>query len=140
MVVAKGPVTRKDFVAGRVSLEIEGFDWIYLNGRVLVLQTSGRLARWLQWRGFPVPSPAALGKQYVQVVRSFVGGNGIPWVKFAKGTARSTPSSRAWKPPRMPAFPGASGSGSPGSSSGSSTRRRSTARGQIHQGLHLRTR
>lgn len=86
--MAKRPVTLKDIVAGHVSLEIEGFDRIYLNGWVPALQTPGQLAGWLRWRGFPIASPAALGKlkqQYVQAVRRYADGNGIPWVKFAKG-------------------------------------------------------
>jgi hypothetical protein len=70
--MAKRPVTLKDIVAGHVSLEIEGFDRVYLNGRVPALQAGGQLAGWLRWRGFPVASPAALGnlkQQYVQAVR-----------------------------------------------------------------------
>src|SRR2546429_5678232 len=60
--MAHRPVTLADIVAGHVSLEIEGFDRIYLNGWVPALQTSGQVAGWLGWRGFPIASPAALGK------------------------------------------------------------------------------
>ena len=60
--MAKRPVTLADIVAGHVSLEIEGFDRIYLNGWVPALQTPGQLAGWLNCRGFPIASPAALGK------------------------------------------------------------------------------
>ena len=60
--MAQRPVTLTDIVAGHVSLEIEAFDRIYLNGYVPALQTSGQIAGWLHWRGFPIASPAALGK------------------------------------------------------------------------------
>jgi hypothetical protein len=86
--MAKRPVTLKDIVAGHVSLEIEGFDRLYLNGWVPALQTSGQLAGWLHYRGFPIASPAALGKNkelFVQAVRRYAQHNGIPWVTFAKG-------------------------------------------------------
>lgn len=86
--MAKRPVTLKDIVAGHVSLEIEGFDRIYLNGWVPALQTAGQLAGWLRWRWFPIASPAALGnlkQRYVQAVRRYADMNQVPWVKFAKG-------------------------------------------------------
>jgi hypothetical protein len=90
--MAKRPVTLRDIVAGHVSLEIEGFDRIYLNGWVPALQTAGQLAGWLRWREFPIASPAALGKlkqQYVQAVRRYADGNQVPWVKFAKGDRKA---------------------------------------------------
>jgi hypothetical protein len=86
--MARRPVTLKDVVARHVSLEIEGFDRLYLNGWVPALQTSGQVAGWLHWRGFPVASPAALGKikeLFTQSVRRYAQDNGIPWVTFATG-------------------------------------------------------
>lgn len=86
--MAKRPVTLTGVVAGHVSLEIEGFDRIYLNGWVPALQTPGQIAGWLRYRGFPIASPAALGKNkelFVQAVRRYADGNGIGWVRFAKG-------------------------------------------------------
>jgi hypothetical protein len=77
-----------DIVAGHVSLEIEGFDRMYLNGWVPALQTSGQVAGWLGWRGFPIASPAALGKisqGFRSAVRRYADGNDIPWVLFRKG-------------------------------------------------------
>jgi len=85
--VARRPVTLADIVAGHVSLEIEGFDRLYLNGWVPALQTSGQVAGWLHYRGFPVAPPAALGKNkelFVQAVRRYADGNQIPWVTFIK--------------------------------------------------------
>ena len=86
--MAHRPVTLADIVAGHVSLEIEGFDRIYLNGWVPALQTSGQVAGWLGWRGFPIASPAALGRisqGFRAAVRRYADGNDIPWVVFRKG-------------------------------------------------------
>ena len=86
--MAHRPVTLADIVAGHVSLEIEGFDRIYLNGWVPALQTSGQVAGWLGWRGFPIASPAALGKisqGFRAAVRRYAEMNQIPWVIFRKG-------------------------------------------------------
>ena len=69
--MANRPVTLADIVAGHVSLAIDGFDRIYLNGWVAALQTSGQIAGWLHWRGFPIASPAALG-QNAQAFRAAV--------------------------------------------------------------------
>ena len=60
--MAQRRVTLTDVVRGHVSLEIEGFDRLYFNGWVPALQTSGQVAGWLHWRGFPIASPAALGR------------------------------------------------------------------------------
>jgi hypothetical protein len=86
--MAKRPVTLTDIVAGHVSLEIEAFDRIYLNGWVPALQTSGQVAGWLHWRGFPVASPAALGQNkdlFVRAVHRYAESNAIPWIRFTKG-------------------------------------------------------
>ena len=79
--MARRPVTLTDIVAGHVSLEIEGFDRIYLNGYVPALQLGGQLAGFLDWRGFPIASPAALGKisqGFRAAVRRYAEGNQIP--------------------------------------------------------------
>jgi hypothetical protein len=86
--MSQRPVTLTDIVAGHVSLDIEGFDRIYLNGWVPALQTSGQVAGWLGWRGFPIASPAALGRisqRFRAAVRQYADSNDIPWVPFRKG-------------------------------------------------------
>ena len=86
--MAQRPVTLADIVRGHVSLEIEGFDRLYFNGWVAALQTSGQIAGWLHWRGFPIASPAALGRNsqaFRAAVRRYADGNQIPWVVFRKG-------------------------------------------------------
>jgi len=52
------------------------------------LQTSGRVAGFLHHRGFPIPSPAALGKigeGFRQAMGRYAEANGIPWIRFGKG-------------------------------------------------------
>jgi hypothetical protein len=86
--MSQRPVTLTDIVAGHVSLDIEGFDRIYLNGYVPALQTGGQVAGFLHWRGFPIASPAALGKisqGFRAAVRRYADSNDIPWVVFRKG-------------------------------------------------------
>ncbi len=86
--MSQRPVTLADVVAGHVSLAIDGFDRIYLNGWVPALQTSAQVAGWLGWRGFPIASPAALGRisqGFRAAVRRYADGNDIPWVVFRKG-------------------------------------------------------
>jgi hypothetical protein len=86
--MAQRPVTLADIVRGHVSLEIEAFDRLYFNGWVPALQTSGQIAGWLAWRGFPIASPAALGRNaqaFRAAVRRYADGNQIPWVRFRKG-------------------------------------------------------
>src|SRR5512142_2144534 len=86
--MSQRPVTLADVVARHVSLAIDGFDRIYLNGYVPALQTSGQVAGWLGWRGFPIASPAALGKisqGFRAAVRRYADSSDIPWVVFCKG-------------------------------------------------------
>ena len=61
--MAQRPVTLADIVRGHVSLEIEGFDRLYFNGWVPALQTSGQVAGWLHWRGFPIALARGAGPQ-----------------------------------------------------------------------------
>ena len=85
--MAQRPVTLADIIRGHVSLEIEGFDRLYFNGWVPALQTSGQIVGWLHWRGFPIASPAALGRNS----QAFRGGAAVrgrepdPSVVFRKG-------------------------------------------------------
>jgi Domain of unknown function (DUF4397) len=86
--MAQRPVTLADIVRGHVSLEIEGFDRLYFNGWVAALQTPGQVAGWLRWRGFPIASPAVLGRNaqaFRAAVRRYADGNQVPWVVFRKG-------------------------------------------------------
>jgi hypothetical protein len=86
--MVKRPVALSDVIAGHVSLEIEAFDRIYLNGYLPAMQTPGQVAGFLDWRGFPIASPAALGRNgqlFRAAVRRYAQDNQIPWVNFRKG-------------------------------------------------------
>ena len=59
-----------------------------MNGYVPGLQTSGQVVGFLHHRGFPIPSPAALGKNgaaFRQAMARYAEANAIPWIRFAKG-------------------------------------------------------
>ena len=71
--MSQRPVTLTDIVAGHVSLAIDGFDRIYLNGWVPALQTSGQVDGWLGWRGVPDRVPGGAGQD-----QSGVPGRGLP--------------------------------------------------------------
>ena len=81
-----------NIVRGHVGLEIEGFDWLYVNGWVLALQTSGQIVGWLHWRGFPIASPATLGgrarRRSERRCAVAPTGTRIRWVVFRKGNRK----------------------------------------------------
>jgi hypothetical protein len=55
------------------------------------LQTQFRVIRFLLDRGFPIPSPAVLGRiggEYVKAVERFIAEHDIPRVRFAKGDVK----------------------------------------------------
>jgi len=129
--MAQRPVTLTDIVRGHVSLEIEGFDRLYFNGWVPALQTSGQIAGWLHWRGFPIASPAALGRNsqaFRAAVRRYAQDNDIPWVVFRKGDRKLEVIRPYLDAAERAGQPEVVAIGRPGSSSGSSTRRRRPAR------------
>lgn len=80
-------VTLADILDGHTVLDIECLDRIYLNGYVPGLQTSGQVVGFLHQRGFPIPSPAALGiigRGLRQAMRDYAAAGGIPWLRFGK--------------------------------------------------------
>ena len=91
--MAKRPVTTVDVLDGHVSLDLECLDRIYLNGYVPNLQVGGQVVQFLAVRGFPIPSPAVVGRigdQFRRSVRSFADSNQIPMVVFRKGDSGVT--------------------------------------------------
>ena len=81
-------VRTPDILDGHVSLDLQSLDRIYLNGYVPNLQVGGQVVAFLAWRGFPIPSPAVVGRigdQFRRSVRSFADANQIPLVKLVKG-------------------------------------------------------
>jgi hypothetical protein len=86
--MATRPVTVNDVLDGHVVLDVECLDRLYLNGYVPNAQVGGQVVLFLRHRGFPIPSPAALGKiteAFRRKVRSFAEANDVPWIVFSKG-------------------------------------------------------
>jgi hypothetical protein len=81
----------------RVSLQVNCVDRIFLAGYIPTLQSEGQVVRFLLDRGFPIPSPAALGKigeAYVRAVERFAARNRIPVVHFKKGESKEQAARR----------------------------------------------
>ena len=83
--------TIASLLADRVTLEVRSVDRIFVAGYVPKLQSEGLVVRFLLDRGFPIPSPVALGKigqAYVRAVDRFAQANGLPVVHFDKGACK----------------------------------------------------
>lgn len=82
-------VTANDLLDGRVGLEIECPDRIYLNGYVATLQVSGKVVSFLtRHLSYPIASPALLekiGTRFRDDVRRDAADRGVPVVKVKKG-------------------------------------------------------
>jgi hypothetical protein len=75
----------------RVTLQVNSVDRIFLAGYIPKLQSEGQVVRFLLDRGYPIPSPAALGKNgaaYVRAIERFASGNRIPVVHFKRGESK----------------------------------------------------
>ena len=81
-------VTVGDVLAGRVSLDLECLDRIYLNGYVPNLQVGGQVVSFLTAHlGNPIPSPAIfdkIGTGFRRAVSRFAESEHIPVVRFKK--------------------------------------------------------
>jgi hypothetical protein len=77
-----------DVLEGRVALEIECVDRLYLNAYVPGLQVGGQIVRFLRDHlGNPIPSPALLGpigNRFRREVKAFAAERGIPILKLGK--------------------------------------------------------
>jgi hypothetical protein len=87
-----GVVTVPELLDGHTVLDVECLDRIYLNGYVPMLQVGGQVVTFLHGhRGMKIASPAVLeqiGTRFRQAVARFAENNGIPMVKFTKGTRK----------------------------------------------------
>ena len=83
-----GVLTVNDLLDGRVGLDIECLDRIYLNGYVPALQVGGQVAGFMTGHlGLPIPSPVIMekiGTAFRRAVHDFVAANHIPVVRFGK--------------------------------------------------------
>jgi len=81
--------TIAELLKNHVTLEVESFDRLYLNGYVPRLQTPGDLVNFLvQHRGYPIPSPALLSQvtqNFIHQIDSFLQREQIPRVPFQPG-------------------------------------------------------
>lgn len=83
--------TISSLLADHVTLQVRSVDRLFLQGYVPRLQTQGQVIRFLLDRGFPIPSPALLGKmgrEYVKAIERFVADHEIPVVRFVKGDVK----------------------------------------------------
>jgi hypothetical protein len=80
--------TIESLLREHVTLRVCSVDRLFLAGYVRRLQTPGQVVGFLkEARGYPIPSPAALGKiskAYVEAIDRFAAENEIPVVRFAK--------------------------------------------------------
>src|ERR1700758_1317833 len=83
--------TISSLLADHVTLQVRSVDRLFLQGYVPRLMTQGQVIRFLLDRGFPIPSPAVLGKigrDYVNQINDFIARNEIPTVRFVKGDVK----------------------------------------------------
>ena len=83
--------TIRSLLRDRVTLQVRSVDRLFLHAYVPKLMSEGQLVRFLLDRGFPIPSPALLGRigrGYVQAIERFVEENAIPVVRFGKGVSK----------------------------------------------------
>ena len=83
--------TISSLLGDHVSLEVRSVDRLFLQGYVPRLMCEGQVIRFLLDRGFPIPSPAVLGRMgrdYVNQINDYIASNHIPTVKFAKGDVK----------------------------------------------------
>jgi hypothetical protein len=79
--------TIRSLLRDRVSLQVRSVDRLFLQAYVPRLMSEGLLIRFLLDRGFPIPSPALLGRigsAYVRAIESFASVNQIPVVRFQR--------------------------------------------------------
>ena len=83
--------TISSLLADHVTLQVRSVDRLFLQAYVPRLMTQGQVIRFLLDRGFPIPSPAVLGKigrEYVEQIDAFVAEHEIPVVRFVKGDVK----------------------------------------------------
>jgi hypothetical protein len=79
--------TIRSLLRDRVTLQVRSVDRLFLQAYVPRLMSEGLLVRFLLDRGFPIPSPALLGKigaGYVRAIERFASGSEIPVVRFGR--------------------------------------------------------
>ena len=80
--------TIAELIKDHVTLTVDCIDRIYLNAYVPRLQTSGGMVGFLHWRGWEIPSPAALAPisdGFARDLHTWATEHNVPWIHFAKG-------------------------------------------------------
>ncbi len=81
--------TISSLLADHVTLQVRSVDRLFLQGYVPRLMTEGQVIRFVLDRGFPIPSPAVLGKigrdHPSQINQLLLDPHEIPVVRFVKG-------------------------------------------------------
>jgi hypothetical protein len=80
-----------------VTLACRSIDRIFLQGYVPRLQSVGQVCRFLNGRGFNIPSSAAFGKigdAYIDQIHRFAKTNDIPLIRFEKSPGVNSCSTR----------------------------------------------
>lgn len=83
--------TGASLLRDHVTLHLRCVDRIFLHAYVPGLQTMYQVIRFLIHRGYPIPSPAVLGKigkSFVTRIERYVADNQIPFVRFVKGQCK----------------------------------------------------
>jgi hypothetical protein len=83
--------TISSLLADHVTLEVRSVDRLFFQAYVPRLQTQFQVIRFLLDRGFPIHSPAVLGRigrEYVNAVEQFIVEHEIPVVRFVKGDVK----------------------------------------------------
>ena len=83
--------TISSLLADHVTLQVRSVDRLFFQGYVPRLQTQFQVIRFLLDRGFPIASPALLGRigrEYVKAVERFIVEHDIPVVRFVKGDVK----------------------------------------------------
>jgi hypothetical protein len=81
----------------RMTLQVNSVDRVFLAGYIPRLQSEGMIVRFLLDRGFPIPSPALLGKigaGYVRAIERFAKRNRIPVAHFKAGESKELTARR----------------------------------------------
>ncbi len=89
--------TISSLLADHVTLEVRSVDRLFFQGYVPRLQTQFQVIRFLLDRGFPIPSPAVLGRigrEYTAAVERFIAEHKISVERFQKGEVKEETARR----------------------------------------------
>jgi hypothetical protein len=92
--------TISSLLADHVTLQVRSVDRLFLQAYVPRLMTQGQVIRFLLDRGYPIPSPAMLGKigrEYVAQIDAFIAENKVPVVRFVKGDVKEEIARKQFK-------------------------------------------